>query len=192
MISVQEVVVDPDIIAPHPFTVLRSTGQFVAGGFKSTSTTPIPMFGPVQQASNKEIEMLAEADRVGAVRSFWSTQPIYETRGRAPLPGTHGEAPQGDGTAYQLSSPPPSGSANVYAAGRLLVPNVDYVISGATLTFNAMPAQPLYCTWDVTVFVGQSKSDVIQYGDEAYRILSVYCDPGGGYWKALGTRMQAS
>jgi hypothetical protein len=192
MISVFEVVVDPDMLAPQPFAVLRSTGQFVAGGFASTTTT-IPMFGPVQQATDKEVAMLPEADRVSAVRSFWSTQPIYETRGYAPVPGVHGELLNVSGLDYALSSAPPGSEANVYANGLLLRPNgVDYLLTGASLVFNLVPAAPLYVTWDVTVNVQAAASDEIQYDAEVYRILRVYRDPGSGYWKAYGTRMRAA
>jgi hypothetical protein len=188
MISVEEVITDPDMIAPRNYTILRSQGQFVAGGFQST-VTPIPMFGPVQQSSLKEIDMIPEADRVGAMRSFWSTCPLYVTRGQAPVPGTHGEVPAGSGTAYTLSSAPPNGAANVYVDG-LQVQN--YTIIGTALTLNDAPVASLYVTWEVTVMVGQSASDILQYGDEQYRVLQVYFDPGGGYHKAIATRMAAS
>lgn len=192
MISVFEVVVDPDMTAPNNFVILRSTGQFVQGGFQSV-TTAIPVVGPVQQASNKEIQMLPEADRVGSVRAFWSVQTIYVTRGYAPVPSTHGEVPQGAGTAYTLSTAPPSGAANVYAGGLLLQPNgVDYTLTGTTLAFNAAPAQPLYATWPVTANVATDASDILQYEDQQYRVLNVYRDPGSGYWKALATRMAAA
>ena len=82
MISVQEVISDPDLCAPQQYVILRSTGAWIAGGFQSTVST-IQMFGPVQQASNKEVSMLPEADRVSEVRSFWSTVPLYVTRTNA-------------------------------------------------------------------------------------------------------------
>lgn len=190
MISVFEVVVDPDMIAPEPFTVLRSVGQFVLGGFTST-VTAIPMFGPVQQASDKEIQMLQEADRVTAVRSFWSTQPIYVTRGYGAVPGTYGESPTGAGTTYTLSTVPPAGII-VYASGKLLRPIADYTLLGTLLSFTTAPAGPIYVTWPVTVAVESAASDIIQYETEQYRILRVYSDPGGGYYKAYGTRMSAA
>jgi hypothetical protein len=101
MISVQEVVADPDMIAPEPFTILRSTGSWVLGGFQSV-VTRISQMGPVQQASNKELRMLPEADRVGSVRSFWCTVPLLLVRGYAPLPGVHVETPQGSELATRL------------------------------------------------------------------------------------------
>ena len=190
MISVFEVVVSPDMTAPQPFTILRSTGQFVLGGFQST-TTSISMFGPVQQASNKEITMLPEADRIGEIRSFWSTQPIYLTRGYAPVPSVHGETPAGSGTSYTLSAAPPGESLCVYAAG-LLLPSTAYTVVGAALTFTAAPSAPLYVTWPITALVATNASDQIQYQSDTYRVLTTYHDPGCGYYKALGTRLAAS
>jgi len=191
MISVFEVIVDPDMIAPQPYTILRSTGEFVLGGFQST-TTSISMFGPVQQASDKEINMLPEADRIGAIRSFWSTQPIYTTRGYAPVPGVHGEIPQGSGTSYTISTAPPDGVLDLYANGLLLRPNVAYVLNGTVITFTAQPTAPLYCTWQITANVATNASDIVQYEAEQYRVMKVYRDPGGGYFKCLATRMDAA
>lgn len=192
MISVAEVVVDPDMIAPKPYTILRSTGKFVLGGFRSVAITPIPIFGPVQQASNKELQMLEEADRIGSVRSFWCTQPIYTTRGYAPLPGTHGEVPTGSGSTWTLSAAPPSESVCVYSNGLLLRPGADYTLSGETLTFFTPLAVSPYVAWQVTVNVGTNASDKIQYEEEVYRVLQTYWDPGGGYFKALATRLAAA
>lgn len=190
MISVQEVVVDPDMIAPRPFAVLRSTGRYVLGGFVSTVTS-IPMFGPVQQATDKEVATLPEADRISAVRSFWSTQAIYETRGYAPAPGTHGEVPSGSGNVYTLSEEPPNGSICVYSDGLLLAPNLDYTLVGTTLTL-LFATNSLYVTWPITAMVAAAASDQIEYGSEIYRVLRVYRDPGSGYWKAYGTRLAAA
>lgn len=192
MISVAEVVTDPDMTAPQPFTILRSTGHFVPGGFESV-TTPISMFGPVQQASDKELQMLPDADRVGEVRSFWCTQPIYVTRGYAPVPGTHGEQLPIAGLVYLLSAAPPDASALVYVGGKLLQPNgIDYTIVGLTLTFNQQPVGSIYVTWQVTVSAATNASDQMQYESDIYRVLQVYRDPGGGYWKCLATRLAAS
>ena len=189
MISVEEVISDPDMVAPQSFTILRSTGQFVAGGFQST-TTPINCFGPVHVASDKEIQMLAEADRVGAVRGFWANIPIYTTRGTASVPSVHGEVPTGSGTTFTLSAPPPGEVVTVYDAnGRLAL---NYTIAGAALTFGSAPATPLYATWPITVQSGQSASDIIQYENEQYRVGHIYRTPGSGYYKALATRMDAS
>jgi hypothetical protein len=179
------------MIAPQPFTIFRSTDTYVLGGVQST-TTPIQAFGPVQQASVKEIQMLPEADRVEGVRSFWWTQPLYVTRGAAPVPATHGEVPVAvSSTEYTLSDVPPEDSAVVYADGLLLIPDAEYVLTGAALTFITAPTAP-YVTWPFTALVGQSASDILQYQTEQYRVISVYKDPGGGYHKALARRMDAA
>jgi len=190
MISVAEIVQDPDLIAPQAFTILRSVDTFVLGGVQSV-TTAIPVFGPVQQSSNKEIAVLPEADRVGGARSFWATIPMYTTRGAAPVPGVHGETPTGSGTSYALTLPPPNGAANVWSNGLLLPPSA-YSIVGAILTFGTAPAAPLYVTWEITVTAGQSASDILVYEGFKHRVVQIYRDPGGGYFKAIATRMQSA
>lgn len=192
MISVFEVVVDSDMIAPKSFMILRSTGKFVLGGFDSVTTT-IPQFGPVQQASNKELQMLPEADRVTSVRSFWCTQPIYTTRGYAPVPGVYGEVPQGSGLVYVLSQLPPGNSIDVYVNGLLLRPDgYDYTLVGTVITFNYAPLSAPYVVWQQVARVAADASDILQYEDRKYRVLNVYRDPGSGYWKALANDMAAA
>lgn len=191
MISVADVVVDPDMIAPKPFTIFRSTDTWVLGGVQST-VTPLQAFGPVQQLSPKEIQMLPEADRVEGVRAFWWTQALYVTRGTAPVPSTHGEVPAGSGTTYTLSEVPPEDTATVYVNGLLQIPGIDYMIVGNVLTFTNSVVGTLYITWPFTAYVGAAASDILQYEHEQYRVISVYRDPGGGYFKALARRMDAA
>ena len=140
--------------------------------------------------------MLPEADRVGSIRAFWSPIPIYLTRGTSPVPSVHGETPAGaaPGTVFTLSQQPPTNNVTVYVSGLLLKPNVDYTLSGITLTL-AMPTNVApYVQWPIMARVQQAASDIIEYppGGEQFRILQRYFDPGAGYWKALGTRMNAS
>ena len=197
MISVEEVILDPDMCDPSPFTVLRSSGQWVAGGFQSAITQQLQTFGPVRVATNKELAMLAEADRVSQVRAFYATFPILVTRGQAPLPATHGEVPQGTipGVTYALSEPPPATLGVLTINGLFQRPNgYDYTLNGVTITLNTPtdPDDKLYFTWPITAMVGAAESDVIDYDNQQWRILSVYRTPGSGYWKALGTRLSAS
>jgi len=196
VISVEEVVLDPDLIAPEPFTVQRTTGEWVTGVFQPLSTATFQLFGPVQQASNREIAMLSEADRVGSIRYFWATVPIYLTRATAPVPGVHGEVPGGvvPGTVYDLTSVPPGGVGSLYVNGLLQTVNLDYTLSGAQINMNvATPVgASLYFTWPITVDVQTAYSDVLTYKGLQYRVLQVYHDFGGGYWKALGTRLTAA
>lgn len=193
MISVEEVVVDPDMIAPLPFTILRSVGQWVQGGFQST-TTPIAQFGPVQQATPKELQMLPEADRVGSMRSFWTTIPVYTTRASVPLLGDVVQQLVGTlpGTVFTLGTLYSSGS--LYINGLLQRPGLDYTLVGNTITLNA-PAQTgdlLYFSSPLSANVGVAASDIIMFESEQYRILSIYRVPGSGYWKAIGTRLAAA
>jgi hypothetical protein len=189
MISVEEIVQDPDMVAPEPFYVLRSTGTFILGGFQST-TTSIPCFGPVHQASEKEIQMMPEADRVGSVRSFWTNIPLFTTRGTAPVPSVHGEVPVGGNLEFTLTATPPGSACTVYdSTGKTLT---DFTVAGAMLVFTAAPTAPLYATWPVTAQTGQSASDIIQYGTEQYRVSHIYRVPGSGYWRALAVRMDAA
>lgn len=196
MISVQEVVQDPDFAAPRPFVIQRSTGQWVAGGFQTT-VTEIPQFGPVQQASPKEIAMLPEADRAGSIRSFWATIPLHVTTSSAAIPVTHGEVPQGavPGTVYTLSEAPSGGHLVFYISG-VEQDDTQYVVDGNTLsTMVDTPIDAsLYVTWPEIVREQAAAADIIVYppGGERYRVLSTYRVPGSGYWKALGTRMSAA
>ena len=195
MINVQEVILDTDMLPPEPYVILRSVGSFISGSFQST-TTPIQQFGPVQQASLKEISMLPEADRVGSIRAFWSPIPIYLTRGTSPVPSVYGETPAGavPGTVFTLSQQPPTNNITAYASGLLLTPNVDYTLRGVMLTLVTPTNVAPYVQWPVMARVQQAASDIIEYppGGEQFRILQRYYDPGNSVWKALGTRMNAA
>ena len=192
MIDMFEVVADADLQAPQPFTILRSTGQFVSGGF-SSAVASIQAYGPVQRATDKEIQMLPEADRVGAIMNFWWTKAIYVTTGKASLPTTHGETPAGavPGTVYTLSAAPPGGVVNFYRDGSLLTPGVDYGVSGVTVTLQTptVSGTVLYATWPVLSPLGTNAADILVYNNEKYRVLAVKHYPGSGYWRAMGTRM---
>jgi len=192
MINMQDVVSDPDLRPSQPFTILRSTGTWVEGGFQST-TFPITILGPVQQASPKEIAMLPEADRVGSVRAFWTTIQVYTTRGYAPAPTTHGETPMGSvpGTVFTLSQAPPGGACDVYVGG-LLEPSTAYVLSGNVVTLAVQAAVAPYIIWTVEADVQAAASDKIQWEGHTYRILTTQYDPGSGYWKSMGTREEAA
>lgn len=76
MINVAELVNDPDFA--QPFTVQRSTGTFVLGGYQST-TVDVPFYGVIEVASTKELNTLPEGDRIAGSMAIWTQQPIYET-----------------------------------------------------------------------------------------------------------------
>jgi len=196
MISVQEVIGDVDMIDPQPYVIQRSTGQWVSGGFQSTIVRTINVFGPVRNATDKEVQMLPESDRISRIRAFYATQPILTTRGYAPLPATHGEVPAGTmpGTAFTLSAIPPGGACSLYLNGVTLQPVVDYLLTGAAIVFNytVRAGAVLYATWGITARVEAAESDVILYDNEQYRVLGVYRTQGAGYLKALAHRMEAA
>jgi hypothetical protein len=78
LVNVEEVMNDPDLA--QPFTILRSTqGAFLNGVWQNTPDE-IQSYGPIRPASSREISMLPEGDRVGEIKAFWSSQPIYGTR----------------------------------------------------------------------------------------------------------------
>lgn len=195
MINVGDVVADPEMQDPEPWTVLRSTGSWVSGGFSSV-TTPLIAWGPNRQASNREIAMLPEADRIGSIRAFYWTQPIYLTRGTAPVPSVHIEVPVGaiPGTVYTLSQEPPGGVITLYLNGKLLVANAEYTVSGVTITLAtaAQAGDRLWAQWCVTALAASDASDIIVHTGQQYRVLQVYRTSGSGYWKALATRMSAA
>lgn len=76
-LDLSEIVEDPDL--SQTWMLLRSTGEFVAGGFQST-TTQIPFSGIAEPASDAELQMIPEGDRVTQAFTFISTQPMYTTR----------------------------------------------------------------------------------------------------------------
>jgi len=196
MIDVSDIVADSDMQAPQPYTILRSAMQYVAGGVTEDAIISIVVRGPVQQASNKELQMLPAADRVGSIRSFWCLQPVYLTRSSGPAPSVHGEVPSGTrpGTVYTLSAPPPGAVLMLYKNGLLLVPVTDYMLNGNTITLTVavQPLDKLWAQWPATANVLSGFSDILQYENTQYRVMQVYRVPGSGYWKALATRMQAS
>ena len=196
MISMSDVVSDGDLAAPKPFQVLRSTGTWASGGFVSTITETLELTGPVQQATDREVAMLPEGDRVGQVMSFWATLPLYTTRGKLPSPTLHAETPKGTvpGTLFTLSQAPP-GQIALYLNGEFLTPDgVDYAQSGMSVVMNSAVnlADKLLAQWPVISNTDPAAADILVYGGEKYRLLDVKHDPGCGYWKALATRMSAS
>ena len=74
LLDLSDVVSDPDL--SDNYTILRSTGGFVAGGWADTRT-PIPAFGVVSIASEKDLENLPEGARVREARVFHSTQQMF-------------------------------------------------------------------------------------------------------------------
>jgi hypothetical protein len=87
MIDLSDVVNDPDFA--QDYVVTRRTGIFATGKFKVTGSTDIPFYGIIQPASEEDLAMVPEGDRVTGMMGFISQQQMYKT---------NGEALQGGGT----------------------------------------------------------------------------------------------
>ncbi len=196
MIEVQEVIGDPDMTDPQPWVVQRTLGQWQVTGFVNTQTTLISTIGPVRVVTDREIEMLPEADRVGQKRAFYSPLPLLLARGNASTQSVLTQVPSGaiPGTVYALATQPQGGAGSLYKNGRLLSPDSDYALSGVTITLTAatQAGDRLWFSSPTTVFLQAANSDVIQYDNSQYRVVSVYRTPGSGYWKAIATRLEAA
>ena len=78
MINVSELLSDPDFA--QSFTINRSTGAFVLGGWQS-STTALARFGVVTVAKERDLEQLPEGDLVSGGMLFFSTKEIFLSTG---------------------------------------------------------------------------------------------------------------
>ncbi len=78
MLSIlQDAVNNPDMA--ESFTILRNPGQFAAGGWQVRPQQKIPVYGTVGLATNKDLEMVKEADRVHEIRMFHSSTEMRVT-----------------------------------------------------------------------------------------------------------------
>ena len=78
MINLAEVVNDP--FANQPFTIHRTQGSFVAGGWAATARTDIPSSGVITVAGDKALQQVPEGDRAMGSIQVLTTIPIYTTR----------------------------------------------------------------------------------------------------------------
>lgn len=92
MINLAVVVSSP--LLSQTFTVQRSTGKFELGGWKTTPTN-IQQSGVVSVATDQDLQMITEGDRVTGAMVFHSVARIYETQ----LDGGAGQSPYGTGGA---------------------------------------------------------------------------------------------
>lgn len=74
MINISEIVNDPDFA--QQFYVLRSSGVFALGGFQDTKTT-ISMYGVIEIATENELQLLSEGDRVSGAISVHTSTALY-------------------------------------------------------------------------------------------------------------------
>lgn len=77
--SLSEVVNDSELCEDGGFTILRSTGIFGQGGYQST-TTNIPSYGVIDNASGDLLQQLPEADRIEGSIVIHTEAVIYETQ----------------------------------------------------------------------------------------------------------------
>jgi hypothetical protein len=100
VIDVSEVINDPDFA--QPFSILRSSLQFVPGGVSNTQTQT-PARGVIRPAKANELRTLPEGDQISGAIAVHSTDPIYETRNSGGL-GQQGFGEGGFGSPdYALS-----------------------------------------------------------------------------------------
>lgn len=76
-ISLLRVVTNPMLC--QSFTVLRSSGQQGPGGWINQETQ-LTLYGVVSVASDKDLQMIPEGDRIGGAMVFHSAEQIYTTR----------------------------------------------------------------------------------------------------------------
>lgn len=74
--ELQDVTNDPDLA--ESFTISRSSGSFSVGGW-TDSKSIIAAWGVVSVSSNRELDMIPEADRVHGARTFHCQFPMYTT-----------------------------------------------------------------------------------------------------------------
>ncbi len=75
--DLSEVIEDSDL--GEDFTIQRNPGFFGQGGWSATTPEIIQAFGPVTVATEEDIAMIPEADRVTEMRMFFSSCPMYVT-----------------------------------------------------------------------------------------------------------------
>jgi|SRR5882762_2355327 len=63
----------------QPFTIVRSSGTWVAGDWSNTPVT-IPAYGSIQPSDRNELALVPEADRVKGVITVHTQAVMYETR----------------------------------------------------------------------------------------------------------------
>lgn len=80
MIDVSELITDPDFA--ESYQVERSTGFFDEGGF-TESLNVFDNYGSVQPTDTKDLEQVAEGDRISGSITFYSVIPLFVTRNKS-------------------------------------------------------------------------------------------------------------
>jgi hypothetical protein len=104
--TLTEIVNDPDLA--QAFTLFRSTGQYVAGGWANT-VTQIPSYGVITVASEEALDMVPEGDRVSGSMHVLTAARLYETH-EAGVAGKNGglsDQIQWNGQMYRVQAVAP-------------------------------------------------------------------------------------
>jgi hypothetical protein len=72
-----ELISDPDFA--QTFTIMRSSGQFIAGRWVENDPILIPTLGVELPLEPKELVMVPEGDRVKGTAKFYTTIPVFTT-----------------------------------------------------------------------------------------------------------------
>lgn len=72
--DLSQAVTDPDMA--EPFIVVRSTGAFVAGGWKANPPQNIQGYGVISIASGADLDMVPEGDRIKESIVIHTTQEL--------------------------------------------------------------------------------------------------------------------
>ena len=78
MLNVSELLQDPDFA--QPFSIQRSSGAFVSGGFE-TITTTVAAWGVILPASDQDLAQVPAGDRVTGTISIHTAQQLFQTHG---------------------------------------------------------------------------------------------------------------
>lgn len=77
MIDCSDIVSDPDLA--QSFVVVRTRGTFALGGYLPSSICSIPFWGNIQKATEEQLDIVSEGERVTGAMQFASTQRMYHT-----------------------------------------------------------------------------------------------------------------
>lgn len=78
VISMEEIIDDPDLA--QSYIIYQSEGSFQNGRWVEGPLTQIAACGTITVASEKDIEMVPEGDRLKGAMVFFNKGPIYTTR----------------------------------------------------------------------------------------------------------------
>ena len=79
-VDLSEVCLDTDL--GECFEILRTTGQFAAGGWQETMSVAVQAFGIITIAESEALDQIPEGDRVTGALQVITADPIYETLAR--------------------------------------------------------------------------------------------------------------